>query len=121
MAEPEGSPPLPPLPRRARGARPAFHDEPAVDRLIAMFVALASEVSVLADRVATLEQLTGIGHEQVDAHVPDLAERTWRETRREALVARVFAALDDEPGTLAGGQRPEDYWETIAKIERGEV
>lgn len=111
-------PPLPPLPRRVKGARPRFHDEPAVDRLIAMLVALTSEVSVLADRVATLETLTGLGHEAVDAHVPDLAERERREARREALVARVFAALEVE---LEGPAEAGDYWETIGRIERGEV
>lgn len=117
----EGDPPLPPLPRRAKGARPRFHEEPAIDRLVAMVVALASEVSVLADRVATLEQLSGIGHEAVDSHVPDLAERAWRERRREALVARVFAALDDELDGLARGAGDGGYWETIEAIERGEL
>ncbi|MFN3591754.1 MAG: hypothetical protein ACK4TG_06175 [Thermaurantiacus sp.] len=117
----EGDRPLPPLPRRASGARPRFHDEPAVDRLIAMVVALTSEVSVLADRVATLEQLSGIGHGAVDSHVPDLVEREWRETRREALVARVFAALDDELEGLARSGSEAGYWETIDRIERGEL
>ncbi len=112
---------LPPLPRRARGGRPRFHDEPAIDRLIAIAVALASEVSVLADRLATLEQLSGIGHAAVDAHVPDLAERTWREARREALIARVFAALDDEIEGLRSGADAAGYRETVAAIERGDL
>jgi hypothetical protein len=109
------------MPRRARGARPRFHHEPAIDRLIAMLVALTSEVSVLADRVATLEQLSGVGHEATDAHVPDLPEREWREARRAALVARVFAALDDELEGLTRGESEAGYWETIERIERGEL
>ncbi len=110
--------PLPPLPRRVKGARPRFHDEPAIDRLIAMLVALTSEVSVLADRLATLEALSGVGHDAVDAHVPDLSERAWREARREALIARVFAALEVE---LEGPADSGAYWETIGRIERGEL
>lgn len=108
---------LPPLPRRVKGARPRFHAEPAIDRLVAMVVALTSEVSVLADRVATLETLSGVGHAAVDAHVPDLAERARREALREALIARVFAALEVE----LEGEEPGDYWETIGRIERGEL
>jgi hypothetical protein len=117
----EGEPSLPPLPRRARGARPRFHDEPAIDRLVAMLVALTSEVSVLADRVATLEELSGPGHAAVDGHVPDVGERAWREARREALVARVFAALDDEIEGLRRGAEGSDYWATIARIEEGDA
>ncbi|WP_448585301.1 hypothetical protein [Thermaurantiacus sp.] len=117
MAEPRADQPLPRLPRRAKGARPRFHDEPAIDRLIAMVVALASEISVLADRLATLETLSGVGHAAVDAHVPELAERERREARREALIARVFAALEVE----LEGEEPGDYWETIGRIERGEI
>lgn len=110
--------PLPPLPRRVKGARPRFHDEAAVDRLVAMVVALTSEVSVLADRVATLEALSGVGAAAVDAHVPDRAERERREARREALIARVFGALEVE---LEGEAEPGDYWATIGRIERGEL
>jgi hypothetical protein len=117
----EGPPALPPLPRRAKGARPRFHDEPAIDRLIAIVVALASEVSVLADRLATLEQLSGVGHAAVDAHALDMAERARREARREALVARVFAALDDEIEGLARGESEAGYWQTIERVERGEL
>lgn len=82
-----------------------------------MVVALTSELSVLADRLATLEALSGVGHAAVDAHVPDLGERERREARREALIARVFAALEVE----LEGKEPGDYLETIGRIERGEV
>ncbi|MCS6987569.1 MAG: hypothetical protein NZM40_09125 [Sphingomonadaceae bacterium] len=109
------------MPRRAKGARPRFHDEPAIDRLVRICVGLASEVSVLADRLATLELLSGVGPDAVDRFVPDAAERARREARREALVARVFAALDDELDGLRRGAEDGDYWATVRRIEEGEV
>ncbi len=109
------------LPRHVKGGRPAFHDQPAIDRLIAILLALTSEVSVLRDRVDTLETL-GRDHGwlaagAVDAHTPDLAERTVRDARRAAMLDRVLAVLDEEIAGLGG----DDYWATIAEIEAGEA
>jgi hypothetical protein len=45
------------LPNHVTGKCPAFHADPAIDRLIAMVLSLTREVSVLRDRVDTLEVL----------------------------------------------------------------
>jgi len=45
------------LPRKARGERPYFFDDPAVDKAVAMIMGLAGEVAVLRDRQDTLERL----------------------------------------------------------------
>ncbi|MFN7173379.1 MAG: hypothetical protein ACK4MT_01495, partial [Thermaurantiacus tibetensis] len=76
--------PLPPLQRHVRGGRPGFHADPAIDRLIRMVLTLAGEVSVLADRLATVEALAGLDPGAIDAHRPDAAETARREARREA-------------------------------------
>lgn len=109
------------IPEHVRNARPAFHDQPAIDRLIAMVLALTSEVSVLRDRLDTVEAL---GHAAgwlapgaVDGHVPDTAARTARERRREAMLARVFAVLRQEIAELDHGDN--DYWATVEAIEGG--
>ncbi len=109
------------LPRHVKGGRPAFHDQPAIDRLVAMLLALTSEVAVLRDRVDTLEVLGKaagwLGDGAVDAHHPDLAERTLRDARRTAMIGRVLAVLREEVAGLGG----DEYWATIAAIETGEV
>jgi predicted Ser/Thr protein kinase len=114
-----------PLPRHVRGKRPGFHSDPSVDRLIAITLALASEVSVLRDRFDTLETLAQaagwLAPGAVDAYVPTLSERETREARREAYLARVLHILREEIADLEGGETDEAYWRTIDQIERGEV
>ncbi len=119
-----GSPPgaLPPLERHVRGARPVLHPEqPAIDTLVAMVMALTSEVSVLADRLATVERLAGLSPEAIDAYRPDPAERAAREARREALIARVLAILEEQLSDLRRGETEAAYWATIEAIERGDL
>lgn len=107
-----------PIPRVARGKRPAFHDQPAIDRLIAISLTLASEVSVLRDRLDTIEllgtQAGWLAQGAVDGFVPDHATRIRREEAREAYLGRVLHILKAEVESLdAGG----DYWATVAEIE----
>ena len=110
-----------PLPRVARGKRPRFHEQESIDRLIAIVLALTSEVSVLRDRLDTVETLGmragWLEAGGVDAHVPDLEERKRREARREAYLGRVLAILKAELVEIEGEQSQEGYWSTIAEIE----
>jgi hypothetical protein len=115
-------PPLPPLERHVKGARPVLHpQQPAIDSLVAMVLALTSEVSVLADRLATVETLAGLSAEQIDAYRPGPAERAAREARREALIDRVLAILDEQLSDLRRGETQAAYWEAVGAIERGDV
>lgn len=111
----------PPVPKTVRNTRPAFHDQPAIDRLIAMVLALTSEVSVLRDRVATLEALgtkSGwLAPDAVDSYVPDLAERHAREAKREELLAHVTRPMRQEIEGLASS----DYARDVEAIETGEA
>ncbi len=110
------------LPSSVRGKRPAFHEQASIDRLIAMVLALTSEVSVLCDRLDTIETLGEragwLAGGAIDAHVPSQDERAAREARREAMLARVFHILKAE---IAGLEGAEDYWTSIADIEEGAV
>jgi hypothetical protein len=107
-----------------KGKRPAFHDNASIDRLISMVLALTSDVAVLRDRLATLEALGRdagwLKDGAIDAYVPSLDERKQREASRDAMLARLFHVLKEELDDLHPGEQG-DYWETIGKIERGEV
>lgn len=113
----------PKLVRTAKGTRPAYADDPAVDQLIATVVALAGEVAVLRDRLDTCEALAGRGvpftAADVDAYVPDDEERARREARRAAYIERVFRPLIDDAGGGADGT--EDAADIIARFRRGEL
>ena len=113
------------LPRHVTGNRPAFHADPAIDRLIAMVLSLTREVSMLRDRVDTLEVL---GEEAgwlaplaVETYVAPLPVRQRREAGREAMIARVLAIMSEEIADLEAGSTDDSYWATIAAIEKGEA
>ncbi len=117
--------PTAPLPKFVSGKRPAFHADPAIDRLIAMVLALTREVSVLRDRVDTLEVLGQeagwLTIDAVEAYVPPLPVRQRREAGREAMIGRVLAILSEEIADLEAGASDDGYWATISAIETGEA
>jgi len=86
------------LPRRAKGRRPQFYEDPAVDQLFAIVTALTGEISVLFDRVDTLERLLTASRvlpaQAIEAYVPDEAAAAQRGQRRDELLRRVFAVLE---------------------------
>ena len=45
------------LPRVSKGERPKFFDDPAIDQMMTFFLELMTEVSVLRERVDTVERL----------------------------------------------------------------
>ncbi len=86
------------LPRIAKGRRPEFYEDPAIDQLFAIVTALTGEISVLFDRLDTVERLLAesrfLSVAAVEAYVPDAAAAAEREQRRDELLRRVFAVLE---------------------------
>jgi len=112
-----------PVPKVARGKRPRFHEQDSIDRLVSIVLALTSEVSVLRDRLDTVETLGSragwLAPGAVDGYVPGLEERKAREARREAYLGRVLAILKAEIAELDGEASEDGYWRTIEEIEEG--
>jgi hypothetical protein len=86
------------LPRSSKGRRPEFYDDPAIDQLFAVVTALTGEISVLYDRLDTLERVLGaarvLSPESIESHVPDARAAAVRAERRDELLRRVFAVLE---------------------------
>ncbi len=99
------------LPKKAKGDRPYFFADSSVDKVLAMLMGLMGEVSVLADRVETLEHLLttqGVLKEgQVDSFHPDAEARAVRDERREMLLANVLRIIRqdaEDPEALISGE-----------------
>ncbi|KRW60969.1 hypothetical protein [Pseudomonas sp. TTU2014-080ASC] len=111
------------LPKKAKGARPYFFEDPAQDKLLAMLMGLVGEVSVLADRVDTLERLLvskGVLPEGcVDGYVADAAVRDQRDAKREQLlrnVLRIIAQDHEDPD--AGKPNDDAYLSVVTQVEQ---
>ncbi len=86
------------LPRIAKGRRPEFYEDPAIDQLFAIVTAITCEISVLYDRLDTVERLLAasgtVPAQAIEAYVPDETSAALRAQRRDELLRRVFAVLE---------------------------
>ncbi len=82
------------IPRHSKQAFPCFFDDPAVDQLMTFVTELAAEVSVVYDRVDTVERLLEtkgtVSREDIEAYRPPAAVEGERMARRDAFLKRVF-------------------------------
>lgn len=110
------------LQKKARGRRPEYFEDPAVDKLMAITMALAGEVAVMRDRLDTIERLSEAGEKispsSVDAYQPDPDVRAARDAWREDYLDNVLRIVHQE---LEGMQRDSDsktYEENVQDVEK---
>jgi hypothetical protein len=86
------------LPRVSKGTRPEFYDDPAIDQVFAIVTALTAEISVLFDRLDTLERVLVEAHRlapgAVESYLADPETAEMRVRKREELLRRVFAVFE---------------------------
>ena len=88
------------LPRVAKGKKPIYLDERSIDNLMAMIMTLTQEISVLRDRLDTIEKLLvskkSITLEDIETFEPDDDLVEERRDRRQMLLKRVLLPIDKE-------------------------
>jgi len=89
------------LPRRSKGKRPQFFRDPDIDQMMTFIIELTTEVSVLYERLDTVERLLErkgtISRADIESYQADAAVDTERSLRREKYLQRVFRMHGDEP------------------------
>lgn len=96
----------------ARGRRPAFFEDKAIDSIVTMIIELTAELWVVKDRVNALETL-------LEEHAPGLQDKLeqWQpddsqagklEAQRAELLRTVLRTLDANFTTRAEIQRERD-------------
>ena len=121
LRRPQGS--VTNMARKALGKRPNYAQDPLVDKLLSIVMALAGEVSVLRERVDTIERLVDdrglLSAADIEAYQPDadaLAERDgWRSDFLNRLLWIVRAELESE----AAGESASGYEELVREITAG--
>jgi hypothetical protein len=107
-----------PLPRHTRGSRPQFFADPGVDQMMSIVLGIAQELSVLRDRVDSVERLLdtkgSLTRAELEAFRPDPDAEAERQQRRADYLQRIFRAVRHE----AGQYTSEDAEQHTAEVER---
>jgi hypothetical protein len=90
---------------KAKGKRPAYFDDPAIDRTLSILMALVGEVSVLRERLDTVERLLdakgSISRADIEAYEPDRAAGHERGMLTREYIARVMRGVQQDMEALA--------------------
>ncbi len=94
-----------PRPRKAVGPeRPRYFDSSDIDRVMAILLALVSEVAAIRERIDTHERLGEQGTlptgGTVDGYLPDDTVEDSREIWRDAFIKRIFRVITEDVESL---------------------
>lgn len=82
------------LPRSAKGKRPSFFDDPAIDQVMTFLLELMAETSAMRDRIDTIERLLDergqISRADIEAWRAPPAAEAERTAWRKGFVERVL-------------------------------
>ncbi len=104
-----------PKSNRARKAvgpdRPSYLDAADVDRVMAVLLALISEVAAIRERLDAHERICSTGAapavEAVEAYLPDAETEAAREVWRDGYIRRLFRVLTEDIEALKAGGEPQ--------------
>ncbi|WP_448580386.1 hypothetical protein [Thermaurantiacus sp.] len=107
--------------RKAKGKRPAYFDDPAIDRLLSILMAVAGELAVTRERLDTLERLLeargALDRAEIEAYCPDRKAGEERGALQREYVARIMRGLQQE---LEGLEEAEPaIEEVVEELRRG--
>ena len=106
------------LQRKARGERPRYFADPAVDKMLSMVMALTGEVAVLRDRLDTIERMLEEGEPvtraAVDAFEPDESVRAERDAWRDTFLDVVLRSVHQELEAMQAGLDDAPYDKAIS-------
>jgi len=95
---------------KAKGKRPAYFDDPAIDRLLSMVLALAGDVAVLRERLDTIERLLEargtLSRADIEGYQPDRDASYERGLQHRELVARLLRGVQQDMESLAEIEPP---------------
>jgi hypothetical protein len=103
---------------KAKGKRPHYFEDPAIDRILSITMALVGEVSVLRERLDTVERLLdakgAISRADIETYVPDRATGKERGLIIKDYIARVMRGVQQDMEALAENEPSiEDLSKTL--------
>ncbi len=109
------------LKRTAKGKRPQYFADPATDKLLSITLTLAQEVSVLRDRLDTIERLLEtrdiLSSKAIDEFIPTEAVAAQRETCRQHYLARILRAVQMELEEVSDQSMPKSLADVFKQMD----
>lgn len=107
--------------RIAKGKKPQYFSDPAIDKLLWMTLTLMEELSVTRDRLDAVENLLEgrrvLKIADVDGYRPAAAAGRRRQAQRAAYVDRMMRAAQAELEEITGRDMPLSEAEVVAAVE----
>jgi hypothetical protein len=108
------------LQKKAKGERPRYFADPAVEKLMSILLALVGETAVLRDRLDSVARLLAKGEavtpEALDTFVPDADVRAAREEWRKTYFDVIFRAVHQEREELESKAAVQAYDRAIEAV-----
>ena len=90
---------------KSKGGRPIFFDDPAVERVLNISMAIATEVAVVRERMDTIERLLEakgiLSQSEIEAFVPTDEQAEERQLWHARYAARIMRYVQQELDALA--------------------
>jgi hypothetical protein len=106
--------------RVAKGKKPLYFSDPAIDKLLWMTMTLMEELSVTRDRLDTVERLLEgrrlLRRRDIESYLPRGEAERERSARRAAYVDRLMRAVQAELDELAGGGKGATTDDPVAAV-----
>jgi len=92
-------------PRKAAGPdRPVYFNQGDIDRVMAILLALVSEVASMRDRIDTHERVAAAGSlptpDLIESYAPDASVNAARDAWRDAYISRLFRVITEDVEVL---------------------
>jgi hypothetical protein len=108
------------LARVAKGRKPLYFSDPAIDKLLWMTMTLMEELSVTRDRLDTVERLLEgkrvLRRRDIEGFVAAGAAQAERSARRAAFVDRMLRAVEAELEEVTGEKKAAAADEAVAAV-----
>ena len=107
---------------KAKGKRPAYFEDPAIDRTLSIVMALVGEVSVMRERLDTVERLLDakgtVSRADIESYAPDRLAGKERGLIIKDYIARVMRGVQQDMEALEQLAEPtvEELSQTLKEL-----
>jgi hypothetical protein len=106
--------------RKAKGKRPVYFENPECDKLLAITMALAGELSVTRERLDTVERLLEakgiLNASEIESYHPDEKAAAQRERWRAEYLERILRIVQVELESAEKGEDIASYQRAIDEV-----